>query len=456
MKRILILLAAVMVAVPSLTAADFDSDEVQAPKPPKKEQKGGAVRQELQNHFSFYGFIRNYFTYDTRESTAGTADLFYYLPKDHNYNDYGDDLNAKGSFRFLSLTTRLGVDVSGYKVGRTEFGAKVETDFYSGLTGSTGTAQLRLRQAYATVAWGDLSLGKNSEQKAYVKLTVGQAWHPMAADQPHVTSLETGAPFNPFSRTPEVVMDATLGKRWTITGAAIWQMQYASTGPSGKSADYIKYSGVPELYAGLSYKSKTGFLARAGFSFLSIKPRWSGPDSKGVTVKVSDRLNAFNPYIYVQYTKKDFEFKAKTVYSQAGDYMNLMSGYAVCDNTASDGHWEYTPNQVSSTWASISYGKKWQFMFMAGYIQNLGTTKDLTTEYFNNYYYYTSNGDKSLVSMWRIIPTVAYNIGKFTIALEYNLTSARYGDTYNVRGVAIDNIHPVTNHRIQTMFKFTF
>ncbi len=452
MKRILILIAAVMVAMPALTAADYENDETQGPRPPKKEQKTSAVKQELQNHFSFYGFIRNYFAYDTRESSAGTGDLFYYLPKDKSLNEYGDDMNAEGSFRFLSLTTRLGVDVTGYKVGRTEFGAKVETDFYSGLTGSTGTAQLRLRQAYATVGWGDLSLGSGSEQKAYVKLTVGQAWHPMAADQPHVTSLETGAPFNCFSRTPQVTMDASLGKHWIITGSALWQMQYASTGPSGKSADYMKYSGVPELYAGVSYKTG-GFLARAGFSFLSIKPRWEGEDVRGYNVKVSDRLNAFNPYIYLQYSKNSFEIKAKTIYSQAGDYMNMMSGYGVCDASADDGHWEYTPDQVSSTWASISYGKKWQVMLMGGYIKNLGTTEKVTGDY-----YYTSNGYSNMVSMWRIVPTVAYNVGKFTIALEYNMTSARYGDSssLNAYKIATSGIHPVTNHRIQAMFKFTF
>ncbi|MCD8313713.1 MAG: hypothetical protein LUC24_06085, partial [Bacteroidales bacterium] len=245
----------------------------------------------------------------------------------------------------------------------------------------------------------------------------------------------------------------------------IWQMQYASTGPDGKSADYMKYSGVPELYAGLSYKSETGFLARAGFSFLSIKPRTTGTDpTTGYTVKVSDRLNAFNPYIYIQYTKKSFEFKAKTIYSQAGDYMNMMSGYGVSE-VCSDGSWNYTPNQVSSTWASISYGKKWQFMFMAGYIKNLGTTDKVVDDEYDSlgnlvesHYWYTSNGSANLASMWRIIPTVAYNIGKLTLALEYNLTSARYGDSSSLSDykLATKGIHPVTNHRIQMMVKFTF
>ena len=111
------------------------------------------VKKEFKNHFKFYGFIRNYFAVDTRESVAGTGDLFYYLPKDVNMNEDGSqDLNQQASFRFLSLTSRLGVDVSGYQVGRTKFGAKVETDFYAGLSNKiNGTAQLRLRQAYMTV-----------------------------------------------------------------------------------------------------------------------------------------------------------------------------------------------------------------------------------------------------------------------------------------------------------------
>ena len=43
-------------------------------------ENGNAVKQELKNHFSLYGFIRNYFTFDSRESASGTGNLFYYLP----------------------------------------------------------------------------------------------------------------------------------------------------------------------------------------------------------------------------------------------------------------------------------------------------------------------------------------------------------------------------------------
>ena len=89
------------------------------------------VKDAPKNHFKLYGFIRNYFVFDSRESVSGTGDLFYYLPKDVSMNEAGtEDMNATASFRFLALTSRLGVDVSGYHIGNVHFGAKIEGDFY--------------------------------------------------------------------------------------------------------------------------------------------------------------------------------------------------------------------------------------------------------------------------------------------------------------------------------------
>ena len=149
MKRVYLILSAVLLSFCTLNAAAAE-----------KEQKA-----EPKNNFKLYGFIRNYFVFDSRESVSGTGDLFYYLPKDVNMKD-GIDINDQSSFRYLSLTSRLGVDVSGYQIGNVHFGAKIEGDFYSGLSNSSnasvseyfpgnskisGTATARLRQAYATV-----------------------------------------------------------------------------------------------------------------------------------------------------------------------------------------------------------------------------------------------------------------------------------------------------------------
>ena len=62
-------------------------------------------------------------------------------------------------------------------------------------------------------------------------LNIGQTWHPMAADLPHVTNLETGAPFNPFNRSPQVMFHWNVGK-FTWTGGILYPMQYLPVGPA--------------------------------------------------------------------------------------------------------------------------------------------------------------------------------------------------------------------------------
>ena len=440
------------------------------------------------NNFKLYGFIRNYFAFDSRESVSGTADLFYYLPKDVNMNEAGtEDLNATASFRFLALTSRLGMDVSGYHINNVHFGAKVEGDFYSGLsnsssanagsymTGNTkvsGTATARLRQAYATVTWKDLPMGE--DQKASVALKMGQAWHPMAADMPHAFGLEAGAPFGPFSRTPQVTMDASLGKNWIVSASAIWQMQYQSNGPIGSSAEYIKYGMTPEMYFGLSYKSE-GLLTRIGMDVLSIKPRNVGktmvtvPDltssepnaTKEIEskVKVSDRKTSLLYYMYVQYNYKNFSLKAKTTYGESGEHMNIMSGYAKV-GTNDDGSWEYASLRSSSSWLSLSYGKKWQGVLYLGYMKNLGLAEEAENPIAKGEMYFCSNGFSNMNQMYRINPQVLYNIGKMNIGLEYQWTAVQYGkytdDMLNKRGLATEDLHWVGNNRINMMVKFNF
>ena len=437
-----------------------------------------------------YGFIRNYFIYDSRESVSGTADLFYYLPKDvsivNKDTDYEMDKNDVASFRFLALTSRLGVDVSGYHIGNVHFGAKVEGDFYSGLssvddeknpgvktwfpanTKIMGTAAARLRQAYATITWKDLPMCK--DQKASVGLKIGQAWHPMAADMPHVFSLEAGAPFGPFSRTPQVTMDASLGNNWVLSAAAIWQMQYQSAGPVGSSAIYMKYGMTPEIYAGVTFKSK-GFLARAGVDVVSIKPRVYGTKSvsdpidsnpsatRSVTVKVSDRKTSLLYYLYAQYSYKTFQVKAKTTYGEGGEHMNLMSGYAKVGEN-SDGSWNYASLRNSSSWLSMSVGKKWQGVLFVGYMKNLGLAKELDKPLAKSDVYFCGNGFSNMNQMYRLNPQFIYNIGKLNLGLEYQWTAVQYGEykdgSLDERGLASEGLHWVGNHRVNLMVKFNF
>ena len=393
-----------------------------------------------------YGFIRNYFAYDTRESVAGTEDFFYWVPKDESIQN-GMDVNAVHSFRFAALTSRVGLDVTGYQVQGWNLGAKIEADFYAGVSGVTGTATLRLRQAYLTMA-------KNA-----VSLKIGQAWHPMAADMPDVFSLNTGAPFGPFSRTPLVSADFKLSNDFSLTAAAIWQMQYTSAGPNGAKADYIKYGRTPEIYLGLNYKSADGLIARIGVDLLSIKPRvynTNNGTSAGATKKVSDRITTFSPFAYLQYSKGLFSVKAKTIFAQSGEHFGLNGGYGVkAEGFDINGDWNYSPSRNSSSWVSLAYGSKVKGILFGGYVKNFGTKEEVLMDR----YYFSKNSFANLNSMWRLTPTVLYNLGKLQLGLEYEITSVQYGSVDGTKpyfGLATKDLHWVTNHRVQMMVKYTF
>lgn len=430
-----------------------------------KEAKKAEVKSHLKQHFKPYGFIRNYFTYDSRESISGTGDLYNYQPKDQNLNAYGDDLNATSTFRFLSLTTRVGLNIVDYKWRNTEFSGKIEADFYAGLTNKpgdvkqthsvSGTAQFRLRQAYVTLGWDSLKMGKDF---ARVDLTIGQTWHPMAADLCDVIALASGAPFGPFNRSPQVKMDARLGKYVTLTAAGLWQMQYLSTGPEGQSAEYMLYSKTPEAYLGLSFHDK-GFLMRVGADVLSIQPRHLGTDAAGETIKVNDRITTASPFIYLQYKKGEFSIKAKSIFAEAGEHMNLNSGYGI-SKINPDGSYEYTPLRNSSSWISIVYGgkvgaqedkhpQKLQGILFAGYIHNFGTKDTLVGSLY-------TPRPNTMREMWRLTPTLLYTVGKFQVGLEYEITSVQYGKGLDKHGLAQNDLHWVTNHRVQLMTKYNF
>lgn len=361
----------------------------------------------------WYGFIRNYFLYDSHESNAGAEDLYYYMPNDND---------NKGASNFTAISSRLGLDVTGYEIDGYKVGAKIETDFYNK---NGNVAVLRLRQAYVTVA-------KDSRT-----WKIGQAWHPMAADMPDIFSLESGAPFGPFSRTPLLSFDAKLSDRYSLTAAAVWQMQYPSTGPEGATQNYIKYSGIPELYLGLNFKNGR-YLSRIGIDFLSIKPLKND----------AGRLSTVNYYMYDEYLGDKWNFRNKLTYASDGSHFNMVGGYGVCGNE--DGSIQYSATENISDWFSVQYkaGKLRPALFI-GYIKMFGTDENIVGNK------YTKLSAENVNRMYRIQPELVYNLGKLAFGLEYMLTSVQYGKP-DAKLLAAENLHWVSNHRIQMMVKYTF
>lgn len=407
----------------------------------------GAMAQESKPTFKWYGFVRNFFTFDTRESLSGVEDLFFYVPRDRKIVD-GEDVNAVNSFRFAALTSRLGVDINGYQINGWNVDARLEMDFHAGVTGVTGAALTRLRQAYVSFAKDNLSI------------KVGQTWNPMATDLPVIFDVNSGAPFGPFGRSPQLTAEYSFTNALSMTGSILWQMQYTSQGPSwdaashtyksAASADYIKYGLIPEIFLGLNFKSG-GFLARAGVDMTSIRPR----HLDGATgVKVNDRITNVSPYLFLQYSDGPFIAKFKTIFAQSGEHLFLNGGYGVTAFNA-DHSWSYAPTRNSSSWLSLCYGRQVQAVFFAGYARNFGTAVDIISP---DYLYFNKNSFSNMNAMWRLTPGIMYNIGKITLAFDWEITSVQYGKwgIGDTRALATQDLHWITNNRLQAMVRYSF
>ena len=409
-----------------------------------------AVKAEI------YGFIRNYFTYDSRSCVQSNEGLFNMLPNDVKPGvTPGEDLNAIPSVRFLSLTTRLGLNVNGPEIWGAKSSAKIESDFCGA---SSGTAfNLRIRQAYAKLAW------EKSD------LLVGQTWHPMSGDlMPEVFSLATGAPFNPFNRSPQVRYNYSPVKGLSFTAAALYQYQYTSVGLDSKTSNtYQRNAMVPELFVGMTAKGKH-LTGGWGVNASTIAPRVIAGDS----VCVNERLVGYSAMVFGSLKVDDLSIRAKAMYGQNTSHMQQPTGYGIV--AVEDGVNIYESMQLGSAWITMMYGKKFRYGFFAGWMKNFGsvgnafaTNNKMVTVNGKepNYAFVVRNNSQvvkneeddsyeGLDQAFRFSPIVTYKVQNLTIGLEYEHTAAAYG-TYRSNGTVTDT-HWVANHRACMMLKYDF
>ena len=417
----------------------------------------GAFAQEKEKpSFKFYGFVRNYACYDTRESYTSNSEQFYYMPKDEKLNGLGEDLNAQDNIMLLSITTRLGLNVSGLNFLGSKTSAKIEADF-AGF--STSNTVLRIRQAYAKMDW------------EHSKVLVGQAWHPAMGDMmPDVFSLETGAPFTPFSRSPQVRYDYET-KNVKLTATALYQFQYTSYGPkdpakgdytSTGSFDYARNAIVPEIYLQGIIKSG-GFMMGLGVDVLTLKPRQiydavvPAADGNGTTTMSSvcneKLMTSITPTLFASYKKGNWGVKGRVTYAQNAAHLSMISGYAVTKKL-DNGEWRYSSLNSIGGWVDATYKQPLKtgyltFCCFAGYTKNLGCMNEIV----DNMIY--MRGEKNMDYMWRVAPSVLYTHNAMQIGIEYNPTTVGYGSKHD-GDYKMYNPHAVTNHRICAMLKYNF
>ena len=398
----------------------------------------GGYAQDKLVKAEVYGFIRNYFTYDSRSCVQSNEGLFNMLPNDIKPGLDGQDLNAIPSVRFLSMTTRFGMNFSGPEIWGAKSSAKFESDF-CGASSSTAF-NLRIRQAYTKLAW------------EHSDLLVGQAWHPMSGDlMPEVFSLATGAPFNPFNRSPQVRYNYAPLKGLTFTASALYQYQYGSVGLDGKTSNtYSRNALVPEFFVGMTAKGKhlTGMI---GANVSTIAPRVIANN-----MLVDERLTSCS-FMASGSLKVDYlSIRAKAVYGQNTSHMQQPTGFGIVE-TFDNGVNNYEPMQLGSAWITMMYGKKLRYGFFAGWLKNYGSAGDKFTSL-------VVRNNTGLDQAYRFSPIVTYKVQNMQIGLEYEHTTAAYGEYFvhendypnQVTDGTVTNTHWVANNRICMMLKYDF
>ncbi len=392
------------------------------------------VAQQKNYEYNFYGFARGDFYYNDRANVAAVNELFYLYPLDVSLDALGEDLNATPSSSLYSFVTRLGVDIKGPKVASASASVKVEVDF--GGYGNYNTL-LRIRQAYLNLDW-----------KSGNSLLVGQTWHPLFGSViPSIANLSTGSPYQPFNRSPMLRYQYSGISGLKFTAAAVYQLQYTSSGENGSSNEYLVNGCTPEIYVGVDYTSN-GLLIGAGADILTITPRTESTIN-GVSYKVDERMTAISAEAHLRYTKNKFSISAKSLYASALDHTLMFGGYAVTSVSEITGAQEYTPIHNSTSWINVSYGKVWKPYIFVGYIKNLGTTQAIDDSAIM--YGRATNIDQMIGKYCGI----SYNQPHWSIALEYSKTTAWYGDV-NLTSGRVENTHDVSNNRIVSVLTYLF
>lgn len=400
------------------------------------------------------GFIRSDIFYDSRQTVASREGYFNFFPKPVDYDYSGEDINDKSKLTMLSISTRLTAAVTGPKVMGARSSALVEADFFG--HSETDINGLRLRHAYTRLNW----------DKA--ELLLGQYWNPMFLTEclPGTVSFNSGAPFHPFARNPQVRFTYKPG-RLGLMLAALSQRDYVSNGPNGPSAEYIRNAGIPEMQVQFYYQkknteSRTEFLAGAGAGYKVIQPslyqdfRIPGFPPSFFSGKADEKVSAKSFHLFFKASGPKQSFKTQFVMGENLHDVLMLGGYAVKNweyLAVNNTFWKYSATRTASLWFSYQYNlNRFEPGLFAGYTKNLGTLdeiKDLMPEvhYFGRGY--------NIDYVYRIAPRIFYSSGSVKFGAEIEHTSAAYGSSWD-KNLKVLNSEEVSNTRVLLIVTYFF
>lgn len=376
----------------------------------------------------FTGFIKSDYWVDSRQVLASREDIFLFYPLNKAPDAHGNDLNARPSFNFSAVTSRL----TGIISGPDAFGAKtsgvLEADF-SGVTNADING-FRLRHAYGKLRWEK------------TEMLFGQYWHPMFVTEvfPNVISLNTGAPFQPFIRNPQIGITRFF-KKYSLNFTLLSQRDNSSPGPNNFSPDYLRNSMIPNAHLQLMYKAESHVWGLAA-DYKVLQPKFVNDRNE----KTNETLGSASFMAYYKYTHNGFLISTKSIYGQNLTEHLMMGGYAQSTYDSITGMETYTPTNHVNIWTILAYGENVRYSLFTGFSKNLGTSDE------NTGVYYARGHD--IDYLYRLAPSVTFTSNKVQFCTELEYTAAAYG-TPDQNG-RVRNTDEIGNFRLLFTFFYFF
>lgn len=376
----------------------------------------------------FSGFVKTDIIWDSRQTVDLREGHFLLYPKNEDLDLEGNDINARASFNFLSIQTRLRGDIKGPEALGAKTSGAIEGEFFGMVDGDING--FRLRHAYVKLNW------KTTE------LLVGQMWHPMfiTSCYPEVVSFNTGAPFLVFSRNPQIRLTKDIND-FRVILTALSQVDFKSNGPDGPSSKYLRNSAIPSMNVNLEYSKKNAeagkeFLVGVAGNFKKLIPELESDSG----YKATESINSISGMVYFKLGFPKVIFKFAGLYGQNMFDYTMIGGYVAEEYTdQAKGFISYRNITTASVWTELmTTGKKMQAGIFLGYSQNMGAGDIVMGPYYSR--------GSNIYDLYRISPRFIYNAGKFRIAPEIEYTVASYGTTNNLDGMVFDP-EPVGNFR---------
>jgi hypothetical protein len=389
----------------------------------------------------FSGFVRYDVMFDTRQTIASREGYYLLYPARPVYDINNRNINASPSLNMFTINSWLKLALTGPDVLHAASTAYFEVDFWgSEVNKLVDLNHFRLRHAWAKFSWDK------------TELLIGQFWHPMSVTGffPRPASSNSGVPFHPISRNPQIRIMHKVGIMKLIS-SVLSQRDFPGTGPEGPGSQYLRNSAIPNIHFQVQCGGdSSNIVAGAGIDYKKIVPEIHTVNDDGEITKTGNSLSGFSYTGFLKVNTEHISARAQGVYAQNAYDILLIGGYGVKEITnIQTGEKEFSNLNTISVWGDVqTTGDKIRLGIFCGYTKNMGAGNAMSGPFYAR--------GVDIASVYRISPRVVYMREPVSLSLEGEYTTANYGKANGDMKGGVTDTNSVANVRTVLSFKYYF